>query len=69
MRLITIEQHPQPDGCIHHRATTGCALEPCSIICPKGNNPDPCDYLHSAGVNDKGELIWCCNKPPCRSGA
>lgn len=68
MRTITIEQHKKTDGCIHHVATVGCSLEPCSVVCPTGVDRDPCDYLHSNGVDDEGNLIWCCNKPPCQSG-
>lgn len=69
MRRITIEQHPKPDGCIHHQATTGCALEPCSIICPEGVYPESCDHLHSDGIDEEtGKIKWLCNKPPCTSG-
>jgi len=68
MTPIKIQQHRQAEGCIHHQTATGCALEPCSIICPEGIYPESCDYLHSNGVDSEGELIWCCNKPPCSSG-
>jgi hypothetical protein len=68
MRRIIIEQLQQPDGTIHHQATVGCALEPCSKIYPEGIFPESCDYLHSNGVDGEGNLLWCCNKPPCSSG-
>jgi hypothetical protein len=69
MRPITLEQHRQPDGSNHHRATSGCPLEPCAVIDPQGDvRGDPCDCLHSNGVDDEGNIKWCCSKPLCRSG-
>lgn len=69
MRPITIEQRQQPDGSIHHVATVGCPLEPCAVIPKRGPVPDPCECLHSNGVDDEGKIRWCCSKTPCRSGA
>lgn len=68
MRPITIKKDQQPDGSIHHVATVGCPLSPCAIVRLQGEVPDACDCLHSNGVDDDGNIRWCCNKLPCRSG-
>jgi len=68
MRPIKIEQHHQPDGAIHHQPDCGCPLAPCAIVRKQGEIPEACDCLHTNGVDDNGNLRWCCNKIPCRSG-
>lgn len=69
MRPIALIQNLQPDGSIHHEPATGCSLGPCCIVRREGMVPEPCDLLHSDGVDADGNIIWCCNKTPCRSGA
>lgn len=70
MRSITIEQHPNTDGTTRHIATVGCPLEPCTKTGKNGEmiESETCGHLHCGGVNDDGQLQWCCNKVPCRSG-
>ena len=69
MRPITLHQHTQPDGAIHHLVDSGCPLGPCVVVSPAAEVPETCCHLHSGGVDEQGRLQWRCTKTPCRSGA